>query len=145
MRNLFLLVIVLGIVSATVLPVRERVAPRVVPMWHEGVELGRKGVERAGPYLDRLMEPLRRVQAQMELNGIADKVKKRLESSGTLPSPDRFEDFVRAYHFTARDGRDPWGGRYRLQITRDTIFVTADGPDGRPGTDDDLRKAIPRY
>lgn len=137
MRKLLLLLIVLGVVSAVVPSVRERVAPRVVPVWNEGVD-------RARPLVERAKEPLRRVQAEIELNGIAEKVRNRLESTGTLPSPDRFEDFIRAHQFTVHDGRDPWGGRYRLQITRDSIFVTADGPDRKPGTADDLRKAIPR-
>ena len=36
--------------------------------------------------------------------------------------------------------KDPWGGDYRMEHRGKRIRVTSNGPDGEPGTEDDLWK-----
>jgi hypothetical protein len=36
------------------------------------------------------------------------------------------------------DNRDPWGGLYRIECSDTGVVVTSNGPDGEPGTTDDV-------
>jgi hypothetical protein len=37
------------------------------------------------------------------------------------------------------DTNDPWGHELHISCASDEITVTSDGPDGKPGTSDDVR------
>ena len=37
---------------------------------------------------------------------------------------------------------DPWGARFRVVCEQDTVVITSPGPDGKPGTRDDVRLAV---
>lgn len=63
-----------------------------------------------------------------------------------LPDPRGFGEYARR-NLLAPDGRDtsldPWGGRYEVQHGDGFAIVRSNGPDGRPGTADDIERYAP--
>lgn len=137
MRKLiFWLLIFIG-ASTTVPPVRERVAPRVVPVRDYLVR-------EVGPPLQRGLDPVYRWMALQEMRGIARELRRRGLAFHPLPQPREFSRFLEQQRYIQRGSLDPWETPYFLTITGDSIVIGSAGPDRERGTADDLRHSTAR-
>ena len=62
------------------------------------------------------------------------------EAASGCPTPSQLQH-ERHLSRSARTD-DPWGGRFRVICTDETIAVTSPGRDGRPDTHDDIRVPV---
>jgi hypothetical protein len=136
-RKLFFWLLILAGFSATVPPVRSRVAPRVAPLWD-------RVAAEVGPALRRGLAPLKSWQAQQEMRVIGRELRQRGLSLHPLPQPREFVRFMDRARYIPRGSKDPWGTAYTLTVTRDSIIIGSYGPDLQRGTEDDLRLAVSR-
>lgn len=132
-KKLILLLVFFAGASATVPSLRERVEPRVVPVWDSALR-------RADPIIKRAKVPIDRWAAQHEAQAIA----RMIRSRGGLPRPSEFPDYLRQNWRGGRQGRDPWGNWYYLVVSRDSITVGSAGPDRERNTEDDIRASVER-
>lgn len=137
MKKLILLLVILAAASATVPALRERVEPRVGPVWDYGIR-------RTGSVLRKGLDPLHRWYVHQELRGIARELRERELSHQPLPSPGQFGQFMAREHVGGHSGFDPWGVPYFMVLRRDSILIGSAGPDKRRGTGDDLYAGVPR-
>lgn len=136
-KKLILLLVVFAVASATVPALRERVEPRVVPVWDTGLR-------RLEPVIELAMVPVHRWLAQHEAQSIARMLHSRAGASDRLPLPSDFPDYLRRNWRGGKQGRDPWGNWYYLVVSRDSITVGSAGPDGERNTEDDIRASVGR-
>ncbi len=136
-KKLFVLLFLFAAASATVPALRERVEPRVVPVWDSGLR-------RLDPVIEWAMVPVHRWAAEHEAQAIARMIRSRAERSGNLPLPSEFPDYLRRNWRGGKQGRDPWGNWYYLVVSRDSITVGSAGPDGERNTEDDIRASVGR-
>ncbi|MEJ2205540.1 MAG: type II secretion system protein GspG [Gemmatimonadota bacterium] len=69
------------------------------------------------------------------LEAMADQLTARVNRGEGFPAS--FDGWLRREFASPPD--DPWGNLYYLQTRRDGFVVGSAGPDGRPGTDDDIQ------
>lgn len=136
-KKLFVLLLLFAAASATIPALRERVEPRVVPVWDSGLR-------RLDPVIDWAKVPIDRWAAQHEAEAIARMVRSRAQMSNSLPLPSEFKDYLRRNWRGGKQGLDPWGNWYYLVVTRDSITVGSAGPDGERNTEDDIRASVER-
>ncbi len=137
MRKLLLWLLIFIGVSTTVPAVRERVAPRVVPIRDYLVR-------EVGPPLRRGLAPIYRWLAQQEMREIGRELRRRGQSFHQLPQSRVYPRFLEKQRYIPRGALDPWETPYFLTVTRDSIIVGSAGPDQKRGTEDDLRHAVSR-
>ena len=85
---------------------------------------------------------------QSDLHVLKTVVEQFRDDTGRLPTPAEGLDILlqqdnprsAGQHYLRLDPIDPWGHRYRYQPNSDGIgfTVSSDGPDGIPGTRDDI-------
>lgn len=136
-RKLILLLALFAGASATVPALRERVEPRVVPVWDSGLR-------RLEPVIEWAMVPVHRWAAQHEAQAIGRMLRSRAGASDRLPLPSEFPDYLRRNWRGGRQGKDPWGNWYYLVVTRDSITIGSAGPDQERDTEDDIRASVER-
>jgi hypothetical protein len=68
-------------------------------------------------------------RAQLEMRQLAAEIAQHHALRGEWPAD---------WRALKRSGKDPWGGDYEFEIDGETVTVLSAGPDGEPGTDDDL-------
>jgi len=136
-RRLILLLVIFAGATASVPELRERVGPRVFPVWDYVVA-------RIGPLVNRALRPAYRWAAKSEASGIARELRQREASGHRLPSPNELPGFIERNRFTLKRGLDPWGTPYFMVVRRDSIFVGSAGPDGIRGTEDDIIAGVAR-
>ena len=75
-----------------------------------------------------------------EMRAMARDLEQRVNSGRTIPSNEReFEAWLQN-NYQAGDSRtDSWGQRYTMERWADSFAVVSPGPDGQPGTADDIR------
>lgn len=78
------------------------------------------------------MEEARVDMAEMEVRRLEERVE--IWRLRRRDGPDSVDDIS-----DAPGARDPWGRPYRLEPDGDVLSVVSDGPDGAPGTTDDVR------
>lgn len=136
MKKLIFLLLFIAGVSASVPPIRERVAPRVRPV-REYL------VREVGPPLRRGIDPVLRWSAVQETRRIARELRQRELSFLPMPAARDFTTFLERQHYGS-DGLDPWETPYSMLIRRDSIFVISAGPDRERNTADDIREGVSR-
>lgn len=99
---------------------------------------------RLEPQLDRVRTPYFRWEAKSEARTIAEGLRQDALTGQSLPRPADFQAYLRRRTINPRDVADRWGSPYYLQLQPDSIVVISPGPDGRPGTEDDIRAAEAR-
>ncbi|HEX6939970.1 MAG TPA: hypothetical protein VF158_11200 [Longimicrobiales bacterium] len=137
MKKLVLLLLIFAAASATVPSLRERVEPRVVPVWDSGLR-------RLDPVIQWALTPMHRWAAEHEARAIARMVRMHATSSRQFPRPGEFPAYLRREWRGARRGLDPWGTPYFLIVDPDSITVGSAGRDKERGTEDDVLATIPR-
>ncbi|NUP88677.1 MAG: type II secretion system protein GspG [Candidatus Sumerlaeia bacterium] len=95
------------------------------------------------PVASAVLAPLRLAQGvgtSVEIQQIHAAIVRERQVSGTLPPPERFNAFIRESFRTARGdpSRDFWGRPYGYRVHGRGFAVWSLGPDGRPGTSDDI-------
>lgn len=88
-------------------------------------------MEKAAPVVDSFKTKI----TVRRLEAMADQLAARVNRGEGFPS--NFEGWLRREFASPSD--DPWGTVYYLQTRRDGFEVGSAGPDGRSGTDDDIR------
>lgn len=92
-------------------------------------------VERAAPVTDSFRSRI----TVRRLSSMANQLAARVNRGEGFPG--NFEGWLRR-EFTGPP-EDPWGNPYYLQTRRDGFVLGSPGPDGLPGTDDDIREQRP--
>lgn len=133
LKKALLLLIIFAGASASVPALRERVKPRVQPVWsYVAREAG------------TAFEPVLRWSAEQEAQGIARDLRRREAAFLRIPQPGELQEFLARQHYSPRRGIDPWGTPYALILKDDSILIVSAGPDRRRGTPDDMRQGVPR-
>jgi hypothetical protein len=136
-RKLIFWLLILSGMSYSVPSIRERVAPRVVPVRDYLIR-------EVGPPLQRGLDPVYRWLAMQEMREIARELRRRGLSFHPLPQPREFSRFLDEHLYIRRGSLDPWETPYYLTITGDSIVIGSAGPDRERGTEDDLRHSAAR-
>lgn len=79
-----------------------------------------------------------------EARTLAQELQKREISGQALPRPQDFQAYLQRRTISGAPGLDKWGFPYYMLLGGDSITVVSPGPDGRPGTDDDIRESVGR-
>jgi hypothetical protein len=65
--------------------------------------------------------------------------------TGEIPEGEGAWQAWLAERYRSEDiARDRWGSKFELVVWSDSVGITSPGPDGIPGTEDDLQIAMPR-
>lgn len=134
MKKLILVLVVVAAATGTVPQLRERVEPVVGP----AIDTATRA---ASATMTLVANSIFRWTVQRELRLILDQLELHLAGGQRLPPPDEFPAFLRRNRMGG--SIDPWGGEYYLMLARDSIIVGSAGPDGEPGSEDDLRATMP--
>lgn len=94
--------------------------------------------QRILTWLGPIGESGQRRTAERALGAIADDVTRAMNESGSFPQPGPLTVWLAQRD---RDGEDPWGSAYYLELSADSFAVRSPGPDARLHTADDLRLA----
>lgn len=137
MKKLIVLLLIFAGASATVPSLRERVEPRVVPVWDFAYQ-------KVRPLIRKVLDPVLRWSAVKEARSIGRDLRRREMSLQPLPGPREFPRWVAQTQQTGRGGLDPWGSPYYLIVGRDSLFVGSPGPDKERDTEDDVRVGTSR-
>ncbi|HEX7051476.1 MAG TPA: hypothetical protein VF188_14820 [Longimicrobiales bacterium] len=137
MKRLVLFLLVIIGASFSIPSLRERIAPRVQPLWASV-----RGT--AAPKVRDALGPVYRWIAVREVRTIVEDLERYEAAGQRLPRPNGFEKFLDNRSYSLIDGRDPWGTPYMMLLRRDSIIVLSSGPDLESGTADDIRGAAPR-
>ncbi|HEX7119159.1 MAG TPA: hypothetical protein VF212_10240 [Longimicrobiales bacterium] len=137
MKKLIILLLIFAAASATVPELRQRVEPRVVPVWDSALR-------RLEPVLLWALAPVHRWAARNEAQSIARMLGSRYAASRRLPQANEFAAYLKREWRGGRNGLDPWGTPYYLVVTVDSITVASAGRDMERGTDDDIRASVER-
>jgi|GEM_PF-1379646 len=90
-------------------------------------------------YASPVIDPYLRMSTESEMQDIMNEVKAyQRENFERLPSDDDFDEWVES-RFSGEGSVDGWGRAYGYRVDRGQIILTSRGPDGEPGTDDDIR------
>lgn len=108
--------------------------------------LGYKNLDKLKP----LLQVSNVTVSQSEVGNIAQVLNiDRLDSSLPGTDPASFANYLRKNLKRSADkskrdmAADPWGNAYRLKVGKNNSFqVSSAGPDGRFGTNDDIRAGI---
>ncbi len=98
--------------------------------------------------LAEALESVRTHETEAMFDRIAEAIRKYRESAGELPE---FKDYVALSdrlspaYLTPLVRLDAWRRPLRAERTQDgSILLRSDGPDGKPGTPDDVRRTVAR-
>lgn len=136
-KKLILLLVIFAGASATVPALRQRVEPRVVPVWDAGLRW-------VGPAVHKVVDPAFRWSARNEARQIARTLRQAELSYVALPDPKEFQRYLERRYRGGREGLDPWDRPYYLIVTPDSIVVGSAGPDTTRATADDVRVSVGR-
>ncbi len=136
MKRLFLLILLLGLATVTVPPLRQRAEPHlnVFRVW--------LGDKLEGP-MSPVLTPVRQIKGQSEIGQFISKMTSDRNRGTPPPRPNDFTNYLVGRRLS-EDGLDPWGLPYVVQQRRDSLYVVSAGPDVDYGTEDDLRQGM-RY
>ncbi len=78
------------------------------------------------------------IVTNVRMNMLANDVEKFQEKNGRMP--DSVAEAVSARKRDRGEGKDAWGRAFRIEVGDNGHFsIVSDGPDGQPGTPDDIR------
>ena len=92
----------------------------------------------AGP-IARLKEPFESWTAQNDAKHLVAGLSYRERRGRRLPTGRNFERYVLERLNPKREGLDPWGNAWSLEVQSDSIVVWSPGRDSIPETEDDIR------
>lgn len=85
------------------------------------------------------LTPVRKWTTRQEMQQIAEDLELAQGSGGSFPDGrGEFEPWLLRRNPEVERRTDAWGGAYTLRLTRDSFELVSSGPDGIPGTPDDL-------
>lgn len=114
--KIFWLVVIAVAVVVLVPPVRQRVWPKVQPVFN----------------------PIYEWSARTRVNEIRDIVKRADATGRPVPTGDQFDAFIDSEDSQENASLDPWGNGYYIVISGNTFQIGSAGKDGTPGSDDDI-------
>ncbi len=136
LRAILVILVVLAAVLA-IPPVRSLAAPALEP--------GKAMIDRSvGRLWVRARDRIFGWSVRNEARTLAQELQKREIAGQTLPRPQDFQAYLQRRTISGSPGLDKWGAPYYMLLGGDSITVVSPGPDGRPGTDDDIRESVGR-
>lgn len=101
--------------------------------------------EYAEPVMEPVVRPFVAFGALDDMQRIGRNVVSHERLTGELPEDEgAWEAWLRSRYPASDIGTDRWGSTYRLRVWPDSVGIVSYGPDGIPGTGDDLQVATPR-
>ncbi len=85
-----------------------------------------------------VLQPVLRWSAEREIEELSRSVRREARETYQIPSTRSWNAWLTA-NFTGDAATDPWGRAYFYQAWADSFAIHSGGPDGRTGTEDDLR------
>ncbi len=136
MKKLLVALIIVAAALSASPSLREKAAPRLMPVWTDVRGLLKKPLR---PFVT----PLQEQHANSEVLEIMRALKESVFRDGRVPRTANFLGWINARQLTDHDGIDPWGKPYTLVQTRDTLYVVSMGPDTTLNTADDIKAGFP--
>ena len=99
-----------------------------------------KVVEAAEPVLT----PMLTWSTKGEMRKITRDLETFERSWSSLPSGEKFGDWLSQKYHSESGRTDSWGNEYSLEVWADSFAVVSPGLDGQLGTPDDLQASKPR-
>ncbi len=96
-----------------------------------------------GPYLDRVLNPIRVNLAERREEMLLQRLRDVRRGGTENPKPEEFPAWVKTWVADPNAYLDPWHRAYQLLVREDSVFVVSMGPDGKRGTEDDIKAGIP--
>ncbi len=91
--------------------------------------------------LQPVIVPVQRWQTQSEMRDVAVEVQvHERENYGQIPDSRGWPSWLER-KLGDDGGADPWGTTYHLYVRRDSFHIVSFGPDGLPGTGDELSES----
>jgi hypothetical protein len=129
----FLVILILIIGAAFGIPrVREKIMPPLLPL-----------LEKLGPVGDKLQAPVKKWAASNEAHILLRKLAADYGQNKELPSPLRFQIWIKQNTRGGKGGMDPWGRPYYMIHRAHELVVGSPGPDRIRNTADDVRASAP--
>jgi hypothetical protein len=99
---------------------------------------------KLGPVGDWIILPVQRYSTKQELDFILNQISLARTEGKEIPDPKTFQGWLSRRVLTKNRGKDVWGNPYFLaRSNAGALTAGSIGPDGRPGTADDLRVTMP--
>lgn len=112
--------------------IRAKILPPLAPV-----------LDKFGPVGDRMSAPVKKWSARNEANMLIRKLAEDYAEKKELPSPLRFQVWIRQNTKMGNKGMDPWGRPYYMIHTGGQLTVGSQGPDRTRATADDVRVTVP--
>ncbi|MGH7500300.1 MAG: type II secretion system protein GspG [Longimicrobiales bacterium] len=97
-----------------------------------------------GPVGRWIIRPVQRYSTKQELDFILDQIVLARTEGKEIPDAKSFHVWLSKRVLTKNQGKDAWGNRYFLIRPRSgSLTAGSIGPDGKSGTEDDIRLTIP--
>jgi general secretion pathway protein G len=88
-------------------------------------------------YIFKSGDRANRQTAETEAKRLLDQVKSYAMTSSSRKPPSNLDQLVKD-GYAEEIPKDPWGNAYTLSVQGNKASVTSPGPDGTPGTEDDV-------
>lgn len=112
--------------------IRNRITPVLAPV-----------LDKLGPVGRKLGDPAKKLAARNEASFLLRKLAEEYQQNRELPTPLRFQVWVRLNTRGGKGGMDPWGRPYYMIHANRQLAVGSPGPDRRRSTRDDIRVSVP--
>lgn len=129
----FVVIFILILGAAFGVPsIRARISPPLLPV-----------LEKLGPVGDKLQAPVKKWAASNEAHVLLRRLAADYAQNRTLPSPLRFQIWIKQNTKSGKGGMDPWGRPYYMIHRAHELVVGSPGPDRIRDTADDVRAKAP--